>query len=196
MPKLIDHRKRREELALAAWQIILRDGVAQVSVRAVAAEVGLSAGSVRHVFPTQEELLVFLMDFVSERVNRRISALPPRATIRATVEEMAAQLLPLDEERNAEMQVAIALFTAANTEGRLKQPRDDAHRAQRALCRWMVEQLDNGVDLAAGSDVEVEAWRLHALLDGLSVDLVYEPDEPDPSWAVRVLSRHLDSLRA
>jgi AcrR family transcriptional regulator len=53
MPKLIDHEVRRLELVEAAWRVILRDGAGRVSVRAVAAEAGVSAGSLRHLFPTQ-----------------------------------------------------------------------------------------------------------------------------------------------
>ncbi|GAA1487885.1 TetR family transcriptional regulator [Brachybacterium sacelli] len=57
MPKLIDHARRREELAEAAWRVLLREGVGRASVRNVAAEAGLTVNSLRHVFSTQDELL-------------------------------------------------------------------------------------------------------------------------------------------
>ncbi|MEV6040353.1 TetR family transcriptional regulator C-terminal domain-containing protein [Nonomuraea sp. NPDC052116] len=196
MPKLIDHQQRRQELAEAAWRVIMRDGVGHVSVRAVAAEAAMSAGSLRHVFPTQEELLVFAMQFVLTRVRARIAALPPRPTIRQAVEAVARELLPLDAGRRAEMEVWLALFSAANAEKSLKGPRTEAHQALRDACRWMIGQLDNGVDLSPGRDLELEARRLHALLDGLAAHLVYEPPATDPGWATGVLATHLDSLRA
>ncbi|MET7334593.1 TetR/AcrR family transcriptional regulator [Nonomuraea sp. NPDC005650] len=196
MPKLIDHERRRQELAEAAWRVIMRDGVGHASVRAVAAEAGVSAGSLRHVFPTQGEMLVFAMQLVLTRVRARVAALPPRPTIRQAVEAVARELLPLDAGRRAEMEVWLALFSAANAEESLKGPRAEAHRALRDACRWMIGQLDNGVDLSPDRDVELEALRLHALLDGLAAHLVYDSPATDPDWATRVLAAHLDSLRS
>ncbi|MFC4015012.1 TetR/AcrR family transcriptional regulator [Nonomuraea purpurea] len=195
MPKLIDHEQRRQELAEAAWRVIMRDGIGHVSVRVVAAEAGLSAGSLRHVFPTQSELLVFAAHLVLARVRDRAAALSPRPTIRETVEALACELLPLDEGRRAEMEVWLALFGAANTEESLKGPREEALEALRDTCRWMIAQLDNGVDLSPGRDLELEARRLHAVIDGLALHLLYAPPSSDTDWATRVLSSHLDSLR-
>ncbi|MER6950162.1 TetR family transcriptional regulator C-terminal domain-containing protein [Nonomuraea sp. NPDC000554] len=194
MPKLIDHGRRRAELAEAAWRVILRDGVGHVSVRAVAAEAGLSTGSLRHVFKTQSELLVFALELVLDRVRARVAALPPRPAIRATVEAVAREMLPLDADRRTEMEIFTALFTAANAAECLKRPRAQAHDALRDACRWMIGQLDQGAVLAPGLDVELEARRLHALLDGLAAHLLYEPPSAETGWATRVLSAHLDSL--
>ena len=72
MPKLTDHARRREELGDAAWQVLLRDGVGRVSVRNVAAEADPTVSSLRHVFVTQDELLVFALELVLERVRRRV----------------------------------------------------------------------------------------------------------------------------
>lgn len=194
MPRLIDHDERREQLAEAAWRVIVRDGVAGVSVRTVAAEAGRSAGSLRHIFASQPELLVFALQLVIDRVTARVAAMPPQATAVDTVVGVAAQLLPLDRERRAEMEVYLALFTAANADAELRAPRDAAHRKMRDACRWMIAQLDNGADLAPGADRELEAVRLHAVVDGLAAHLVYEPADADPEWARSVLVRHIRSL--
>lgn len=194
MPKLIDHDERRQQLAEAAWRVIVRDGVSGASVRTVAAEAGRSAGSLRHVFSSQSELLVFALELVIERATERIAALPTRATAVETVEAVAAQLLPLDVERRAEMEVYLALFTAANSHAELRGTRDEAHRTVREACRWMVGRLGEAGELAPGADHALEALRLHALLDGLAAHLLYEPREADTGWARRVLSLHVRAL--
>lgn len=195
MPKLIDHDERREELAEATWRVILRDGVGGASVRTVAAEAGRSAGSLRHVFASQTELLVFALRLVIDRATVRVASVLPLPTAVQEVEAVAAELLPLDRERRAEMEVYLALFTAANANAELRGVRDGAHRTTRDACRWMIGRLDNGTDLAADADRELEALRLHALLDGLAAHLVYEPADADAQWARRVLVRHVRSLR-
>ncbi|TDC15185.1 TetR family transcriptional regulator [Streptomyces sp. 8K308] len=194
MPRLIDRGERRREIAHAAWRVIVRDGIGRASVRGVAAEAGVSAGSLRHVFASQRELLVFALEMVTERVTERSTAPRPSGTARESVEAAARGTLPLDAERRAESEAFLALCDAARTNTALRGPRDAAHRAMRRACRGLVGELDNGVDLAPGADLDLEAARLHALLDGLTAHLLHEPATADPGWAVRVLTRHLDSL--
>lgn len=195
MPKLIDHARRREELAEAAWRVLLRDGVGRVSVRNVAAEAGLTVSSLRHIFATQDELLVFALELVLSRVRRRVEPLLP-VIDRRGVEAVAREFLPLGPERWAEMEVYLSLFMAAGTNPELAPHRDQAHKALRASCRNLIDALDNGTDLTAGADRELEAQRLHALLDGLAMHLVFDGVRGDAAWARRVLRAHLDSLAA
>lgn len=195
MPKLIDHARRREELGEAAWRVLLRGGIDRVSVRNVAAEAGLTVSSLRHVFATQDELLVFALDLVLERVRRRVEPLLP-VTDRRGVEAVACEFLPLSPERWAEMEVYLSLFMAAGTNPELAPHRDQAHAALRASCWNLIDALDNGTDLAPGADHEFEAQRLHAVLDGLAMHLVFEGVRSNTAEARRVLRAHLDSLAA
>jgi AcrR family transcriptional regulator len=194
MPRLIDHNERRERLAEATWRVILRDGVGGASVRRVAAEAGQSAGSLRHLFSTQSELLVYALQLVVDRASARIAALPQQESSVSTVEEVALELLPLDRERRAEMEIYVALFAAANANDGLRAPREAAHKAVRGLCRWLIEQLDDGGVLAPEADRELEVMRLHALIDGLAAHVIYEPADADPGWARDALIRHIRSL--
>ena len=71
MPKLIDHDSRREEIAEATWRVIHAQGISGVSIRTVAAEAGISTGSVRHVFPSKTDLLVDATDYEIGRASCR-----------------------------------------------------------------------------------------------------------------------------
>lgn len=165
-------------------------------VRTVAAEAGHSTGSLRHVFASQSQLLVFALQLVVDRAGARMDALRSIPDPVERVEALAAELLPLDHQRRAEMEVYLALFTAANADPDLRAPRDAAHASMRNGCRWMIAQLDNDRNLAPESDRELEAARLHAVIDGLAAHLVYESADADPDWAHRVLVRHIRSLHA
>ena len=194
MPKLIDHDERRRQLAEATWRVIIRDGVAAASVRTVAAEAGVSTGSLRHLFGTHADLLVFALQMVIDRAVARVSARSPQPDAVREVESVAAELLPLDRERRAEMEVYLALFTAANTDAELRSTRDRARRQMQDACRWMIGRLAEGAALDAGADRELEALRLYALIDGLAAHLTYDGAGADPEWARRVLRRHVGSL--
>ena len=193
MPKLIDHAKRREEIATAAWRVILQKGISAVSVRTVAAEAGLSVGSVRHVFASQTQLLAFAMELVIDRAEARIIALPERATSLESMEDIAVELLPLDEERRSEMEVYLALFAATGTDLKLIETRAEVWGRVHAGCRTIITEL-LGARAVDENQREQEVVRLHALVDGLAAHLVWQPNEVSRESARAAIVDHLREL--
>ncbi|CAM3732060.1 TetR/AcrR family transcriptional regulator [Tsukamurella ocularis] len=57
MPKQVDHEERRAEIDRVVWTIIAEDGIAAVTLRAIAARGGISMGRVQHYFPTREAIV-------------------------------------------------------------------------------------------------------------------------------------------
>ena len=94
----LDGYTRRRELGEALWRVVLREGIEAASVRKVAAEAGLSKGSLRHVFPSQSELLAFAMRLIVDEVTRRVEAVDATGEIRDVVERKLHTLLVLDPE--------------------------------------------------------------------------------------------------
>ena len=72
--------KQAEAILLAARRVFARDGAAGFSARGVAKEAGLSLGSVQHVFPTVDALLLAMLEHVitryDEAYQRMLEALP------------------------------------------------------------------------------------------------------------------------
>ncbi len=194
MPKLVDPEARRRELAKAVWRVIRRDGLERASVRNVAREAGLSMGSLRHYFATQSELLAFAMLLVHERVQRRIEALDLSGDPRQGVERALQEVLPLDAERHAEMEVWFAFTARALVDPGLHALRDEGHSGLRELCRRCVEALVRTGRARAGLDVAAEAERLHALIDGLALHRLLDPGTTTPQRVVELLAVHLDGL--
>ena len=116
MPKVVDHEQRREELAAAVWRLASRDGLDAVTIRGVAAEAGWSTGALHHYFSDKEELLLFALKTVADRVGRRVAT--ARAESAEPLELARALLaigLPLDEERRDETRVWFAFLGLALT---------------------------------------------------------------------------------
>lgn len=193
MPKLIDHAQRREEIATAAWRVILQRGINAVSVRTVAAEAGLSVGSVRHVFASQTQVLAFAMELVIDRADARIMALPERADPIESMEDIAVELLPLDEERRSEMEVYLALFAATGTDPKLVDTRAEVWGRVHAGCRTIVRRLAD-VTSVTEEQLEQDVIRLHALIDGLAAHLVWRPEEVSAAAARTAIIDHLHEL--
>ncbi len=195
VPKLIDHAAREVQIAEAAWRVAVRDGVRAVSVRSVAAEAGLATASLRRAFPTQNALLAYCLELTGRRVRERAAAavagLAPREAARAVLRE----LLPLDAERRLEMEVFVLIGALALTDADLRPGYDAAHAELATGCRGVLAALGAVGEARAGLDPDLEAPRLHALVDGLALHLLRRPAGEDTAWAERVLDAHLDSLR-
>lgn len=194
MPKLIDHDSRREEIAEATWRVIHAQGISGVSIRTVAAEAGISTGSVRHVFPSKTDLLVHATELVGRRararIQRHLDEPDPRRLVLSVVEE----LLPLDDQRRAEMEVTVALIAEAPGNDRVRQVRDASYEAVREVCRHLVARLHRHGLTAPALDVEAAATALHAVVDGLALHLLVNPDPGFRQQALGVIEAAVDGL--
>jgi AcrR family transcriptional regulator len=192
VPKVVDHEERRREIAGAAWRVILRDGVEGVSIRDVAAEAGMSTGALRHYFATKEDLLAGGARLVVERVSERLARRPEGKTPNEVVGKILREVLPLDEGRRTEGAVWLAFVARGQVDRRVAEEHEVVFDGLRGLCRGIVERLHADGWLAPGLDPEQEAWRLHALVDGLCVHGLM--GRLDADEMLGVLDAHLDGI--
>ncbi|MEU5048677.1 TetR family transcriptional regulator C-terminal domain-containing protein [Streptomyces sp. NPDC021096] len=204
MPKIVDREARRQAVADAVLRVAGRNGLENASLRNVAEEAGLAIGSVRHYFTDHGEMLLFAMDELADRIERRVRAhatvlLDPAtddADRRTGTEELLAEFLPLDGARHEESALWLAFTTAARTRPELRPRAAQVHRGMRELLTRVLSEARQAGGLAEDLDIAAETLRLSALLDGLALQAVLQgPAEVPPRAMRQVLRRHLDSLR-
>jgi AcrR family transcriptional regulator len=195
MPKLIDHDSRRHEIAHAVWRIVVRDGVSAVSIRDVAAEVGLAVGSVRHVFGTKAELLEYSMALVHERTRERVATHFAINDPRRFAEAVLAELMPLDDQRRTEMAVNMAVVAESPSHHALRRVALDAQKAISGACAAVLMRLQKEKLVRPDADLGYETERLHALVDGLALHaLTADRKDLRPKAILAVLGKHLAEL--
>ncbi|MFI5892020.1 TetR/AcrR family transcriptional regulator [Actinoplanes sp. NPDC051513] len=187
MPKVVDHQQRRRELAGAVWRVITRDGVADVSIRAVAAESGWSTGALRHYFATRAELLAFACEEVIAQVTTRLTgmAVPPDPRAAGTV--VLLETMPVDERRRTEAEIAFAFLALGLQDAALARVQRLHFSSMFELCLRLVTQLAPGLSNPRGA-----ARRLHAVVDGLTVHVL--AGHLTPAEMVAELGAHLDTV--
>ncbi len=192
MPRLIDHAERDREIGDAAWRVLAREGLAGLSVRKVADEAGLATASLRRAFPTQAALRSFCLDRIQATVGDRILAHSGEGLplVRAVLQEV----LPLDETRRAEMIVQVQLGSLALTDASLQDSVRQLSDGVRRVCVLALGELSRSGAAGAVTDAEAEADRLHALLDGLALQLLWSREPDEAARVAAVLDRHLAAL--
>ncbi|KJL47695.1 Bacterial regulatory protein, tetR family [Microbacterium hydrocarbonoxydans] len=192
MPRRIDAEARTEQIAAAALRVLARDGLAALSVRGVAAEAEIAAASLRRAFPTQHALRQYCLELIEERVSARIAALDVDG--RELVDELLAQLLPLDDERRAELVAQIQLGVLSLTDPSLRPAASRLSTGIDRACLAAIEILAHSGRLDRGRDAPYEAQRLRAVLDGIAMHLLWSGDAQASAQMLRMLARHLDEL--
>nr|WP_221382790.1 TetR family transcriptional regulator C-terminal domain-containing protein [Actinoplanes polyasparticus] len=187
MPKIVDHDARRRELAAAVGRVIARDGVADVSIRSVAAESGWSSGALRHYFATRGELLAFACEQVIDQVTERIRAMPVPDGVRAGVRAILLETMPVDERRRAESTIAFSFLALGLGDPALA-------RVQRLHFTRMYELCLSLAAHLTPAHAGTTARRLHALVDGVTVHVLAGHLTPDEMTAC--LDDYLDELTA
>jgi len=194
VPKEVDHVARRRELADAACTVIARNGLAGTTLAHVADESGWSIGSIRHYFPTKDELVASALWRVGERVDERIRRGTAGGMTLGDLRLAATELLPLDATRREEALVHLAFLAEVAVTPELGDAAEGAaQRLQEPLAARLAHLVQAG-DLPARLDPEHEAARLRVLLDGLRLQLITTPRQTTVKWALTVLDDHLAAL--
>jgi DNA-binding transcriptional regulator YbjK len=182
VPRVLDVLERERLVVDAAWRVIARSGVQALSVRVVAAEAGLPPSSLRYTFPSQQVVREQAVRAFGERLLARVSMLPGDGCGVGWARAALLELLPLDEARSLEMRVYLALGAAAMSDVTLRPLHLASVVAVRDVCARALA--------AVGVTDELEVRLVHALVDGLALHLVQDPDL-DAEGAVAVVDRQL-----
>ncbi|MEU5835935.1 TetR/AcrR family transcriptional regulator [Streptomyces diacarni] len=190
MPKIVDPTERRREVVEAVFRVVARSGVAQASLRNVAAEAGLALGSVRHYFDSHGQLLTAAAREMARRVEarllRRRDQVRPSDDPLQVAQEVAGEFLPLDTARADETAVWLEFVIAARTEPALREVAVELHDGLRTVAGLVLQRL--------GVDDPVETERLAALIDGLTLGGTLHPGRLRPPMIRAVVLRHLEDL--
>jgi AcrR family transcriptional regulator len=194
MPKIVNHNERKIKIAKATWNVIVREGLENASVRKIAAEANLSVGSLRHYFPSQSDLFLFSMELVSERVKKRIESKKYDGPPLQAFQEVLCEALPIDEDQKIEMEVWLVFSAKTLVDRKLE-----------ALSKNVFIQMQKGIEkvintlaslqlLHSNLDKHAEVLRLHALIDGLATHHILHPSIITRKEMINTLEYHLRLL--
>jgi AcrR family transcriptional regulator len=67
MPKIVDHGNYRQELLEKSLNLFTRKGYSNVNMKEIAAEIGVSTGTLYHYFPAKVNILAEMMAWIADK---------------------------------------------------------------------------------------------------------------------------------
>ena len=196
MPKIVDRQARREQVVEATWRLVARVGLDRVSIRDIAAEAGYSTGVIGHYFRDKDEILRTALRQVWDRERHRITARTAGMSGLAALEAVVGSVLPVGEEQTLEMTVWLNFWSRAFGDGDLAAEQRRYYGEWRALLRRHFEEAVHAGEVPADLRPANEARRLAALVDGLSIQAVFEPERLSRRRLVQLTTDYLAALRS
>jgi AcrR family transcriptional regulator len=195
VPKKVDHRERREEIARALWRVVQQQGWGRATMREVAREAGASLGQVQHYFSSRTAMLTFAMEFASEQTSHRVALglsdvdqpPHPRDVLRVTLTEM----LPLHPDARATSRMSAAYVLEALHDPDLHEQLRVGLRDKRAIVEHLIRQAIADGHIPPDRDPAIET-NLILALTGLTPLLELKVIEPHAALAA--IDQYLERL--
>ncbi|WP_394617759.1 TetR/AcrR family transcriptional regulator [Lentzea sp. JNUCC 0626] len=196
MPKRVDHEEKRRDLAEALFRIASTRGLQAVTLRAVAAEAGVSMFQIQYYFPTKEEMLRHawqrITELGAERAGQGIAEAARTGDERAVIRACVLGVLPTDERTRMLCAVQIAYFAVDVTRGGQAPDQQAMLPHLVNLIASQLEQARQRGRISPGPDLRLEADALAIMTVGLLSGMLV--DAYDATRAAEIVDYRLDQL--
>jgi TetR/AcrR family transcriptional repressor of bet genes len=140
MPKVVDHQRRRDEIALVACRVVAQYGFDQATIVRIARAAGYTTGMVAHYFDTKQEIIIAALRLILRRIEERLTAAAGEGDRELLA--LLTEALPVDATRFTECAFWAAFWGQVSADVRLKRINAWMHREylrlfERCLaCGW------------------------------------------------------------
>lgn len=183
---------RRELLVHAAWRLVARQGLASLTIRAIATEVGSTTGIVMHYFATREAVIEEMIDRLYRRLRETyLTAAPPSAG-QKQLRQLLLAALPVKKPVAFGWTLSVALQGESLRSPRIAQLHQDHYQRFEQDILSALEQLLPAT--VAHSARLLATQRLMVCLDGIGTQFVLRPKSMPPARQRAVLELELDAV--
>ncbi|MDM7830473.1 TetR/AcrR family transcriptional regulator [Cellulomonas edaphi] len=187
--------ERREQLVEAALAVASRDGIEAATVRAVAAEAGVSLGVVHYCFQDKDELLRAMAHAITERNTVQGLDQIPRGLPVAEVLELAIDALwaSISSTRGSQL-LSYELTTSSLRHPELNQVAIEQYRGQWAAAEYVLDVVGKAAGVTWALPSEELSRIVVAVVDGYSLGWLVDGNADLALRGLRGLGGYLATL--
>jgi len=131
VPKVVDHAKRRDEIAHSACQVVAEYGFERATVARIARNAGYTTGMVAHYFESKQEIILAALHLMLQRIEQRLTR--ERSGGEDNLIAVLSEALALDAQRFTECAFWMAFWGQVSADPKLKRLNVWVHRAYSRL---------------------------------------------------------------
>ena len=196
MPKIVDHDERRRRIVDALWRLVEREGAGAISVRSVAAEAGMPKSTIGHYVGTLPELLALAVQDVVDQTTAQVLALDLFTLDAEKSVDAFLAVVPLTPRQRQRAQVWMLLVAQTSSNEELQPVLHHFNELVFDGILFGLTAMRNQGLIPAHVDLEMEGRRLHALVDGLSLQVLTDPEHMTTSRVREILAAHVTGIQA
>jgi TetR/AcrR family transcriptional repressor of bet genes len=193
MPKIVDHAKRRDEIAHVACQVVAHYGFEQATVARIARAAGYTTGMVAHYYESKQDIILAALRLILRRIEERLTR--ERESGEANLLDVLSEALAIDAQRFTECAFWMAFWGQVSADKKLKRLNAWVHQEyMRLFARCFAEYW-----------AEWSAWpravrdqvlrSVVTCMNGLTASAVTSPRDWPAALQVEQLQMQLELLR-
>jgi AcrR family transcriptional regulator len=193
----VEHEERRRQIAEALLRIADTEGLQSASMRAVAAEAGVSLRLVQYYFETKQGLLLDALARLGAQLEARmaawISAAGSPPTPRGIITAVLSCVLPTDPESRRITRTYAAYYTLVLSDPAVLEKHGAAQPdLLEGFLAKQIRAAQQSGDIAPAKDPDLTAAGLLAMVNGLGSSVL--GGQRTGEAALGILTYHLDEL--
>ncbi len=170
--------ERREQLIEAAMTVASRDGIEAATVRAVAAEAGVSLGVVHYCFQDKSELMRAMAHAITEQNTQAdLSDVPEGSPTEAVIEAVVTALWTQITASRGPQLLSYELTTSSLRHPELREVAMEQYRGQWSAAEAVLEEIARISRVQWVVPVPRLARATVAVVDGLSLAWLVDGDD-------------------
>jgi len=185
MPKIVDHDKRREEIAKVACMVVAELGFEQATTIKIAEAAGYTTGMIAHYFTSKKEIIQAALHLSLKRVEQRLQVNGE------SLGAVLSNMLPLDAERAREASFWTAYWGKVLADEELQKVNQWVHREYAKLYERVFSRYWPEWSQWTKSTRKIVQNAISTFIDGATIRSALFPKENPPELLMEQLNRQL-----
>ncbi|HEY1315162.1 MAG TPA: TetR family transcriptional regulator C-terminal domain-containing protein [Steroidobacteraceae bacterium] len=193
MPKIVDHARRRDEIAHVACEVVAGHGFEQATVARIARAAGYTTGMVAHYYESKQDIILAALRLILQRIEARLTR--EREAGEKNLLDVLSESLAIDAQRFTECAFWMAFWGQVLADKKLKRLNIWVHREyMRLFARCFAEHWQEWADWPqAARDQVLRSFVI--FINGLTASAVTSPGDWPAAMQVEQLRLQLELLR-
>lgn len=196
MPKIVDHKSQREKFAQAAMSLIARHGLEGVTMRAVAAEAGLSYGSLFHYFESKDDLLKHAIQYSAALQTQRVNEFSDKYSGLQALEHLLCDDAIINESSRDSWMVWMTFQYKVALQSSFADLHADLVDGWLTRITALLSDAQDTGEISSTLDLDLEAMAVWAYSAGIGQLGLLHPESLPAKMQKQLITSYLDKLRS